>query len=207
MLKTMRRHAKYFYVLFFIVILSFIFWGVGTLDKPTAISVAEIDKERITVEDYWRAYENIRQMYKELYKEQFDEEFEKKVNLKEIVLNKFIEEKVLLIVASEMGIKVTDKELQEAILNDPRFIRDGVFRKDVYFKTLELSRLTPEMFEKSLREQLTIVKMKRMITSPIDVSLYKDEKFVNEVMEATVKSFVDTAKQRMKIKVNRELIS
>lgn len=207
MLKTMRRHAKYFYVLFFIVILSFIFWGVGTLDKPTAISVAEIDKERITVEDYWRAYENIRQMYRELYKEQFDEEFEKRLNLKEIVLNKFIEEKVLLIVASEMGIKVTDKELQEAIFNDPRFIRDGVFRKDIYFKTLELSRLTPEMFEKSLREQLTVVKMKRMITSPIDVSLYKDEKFVNEVMETTVKSFVDTAKQRMKIKVNRELIS
>lgn len=207
MLKTMRRHAKYFYVLFFIVILSFIFWGVGTLDKPTAISVAEIGKERITVEDYWRAYENIRQMYRELYKEQFDEEFEKKLNLKEIVLNKFIEEKVLLIMASEMRIRVTDKELQEAILNDPRFIRDGVFRKDVYFRTLELSRLTPEMFEKSLREQLTIVKMKRMITSPIDVRLYKDEKYINEVMEAAVKSYVDAAKQKMKIKVNRELIS
>lgn len=207
MLKTMRKHAKYFYVLFFIVILSFIFWGVGSLDKPTAISVAEIGKERITVEEYWRAYENIRQMYRELYKEQFDDEFEKKLNLKEVVLNKFIEEKVLLILASEMGIKVTDKELQEAIINDPKFMRDGVFRKDVYFRTLELSRLTPEMFEKSLREQLTIVKMKRMITSPIDVRLYKDEKQLNELMEAAVKSYVDAAKQRMKIKVNMELIS
>lgn len=207
MLKTMRRHAKYFYVLFFIVILSFIFWGVGNLDKPTAISVAEIGEERITVDEYWRAYENIRQMYRELYKEQFDEEFEKKLNLKEVVLNKFIEEKILLITASKMGIKITDKELQEAIINDPRFIRDGVFRKDVYYRTLELSRLTPEIFEKSLRDQLTIIKMKRMITSPIDKRLYKDEKTANEVAEAAVKSYVDAAKQRMKIKINMELIS
>lgn len=207
MLKTMRRHAKYFYVLFFIVILSFIFWGVGNLDKPTAISVAEIGEERITVDEYWRAYENIRQMYRELYKEQFDEEFEKKLNLKEVVLNKFIEEKILLITASKMGIKITDKELQEAIINDPRFIRDGVFRKDVYYRTLELSRLTPEIFEKSLRDQLTIIKMKRMITSPIDKRLYEDEKTANEVAEAAVKSYVDAVKQRMKIKINMELIS
>jgi peptidyl-prolyl cis-trans isomerase D len=33
MLKVMRQHAKYFYVLFFIVILSFLFWGIGTVDK------------------------------------------------------------------------------------------------------------------------------------------------------------------------------
>lgn len=211
MLKTMRKHAKYFYFLFFIIIVSFIFWGVGTLDKPTAISVVEIDKERISVEEYWRAYENIRQTYRELFKEQFDEEFEKKLNLKEVVLNTFIEEKVLLIEASKLGVKVTDKELQEAIMNDPRFIRDGVFRKDVYLRVLELNRLTPEMFENSLRQQLAIVKMKRMITSVLDFRLLTkdtmDEKFVSEMMDGAIKSYVDTAKQKLKIKVNMELIS
>jgi peptidyl-prolyl cis-trans isomerase D len=207
----MRKHARFFYVLFFIVILSFIFWGVGTLDKPTAVSVAEIGKERISVEEYWRAYENIRQMYRELYKDQFDEELEKKLNLKETVLNTFIEEKVLLIEASKLGIKVTDKELQEAIMNDPRFMRDGIFRKDVYFRTLELSRLTPEMFENSLRQQITITKMKRMITSVIDIGLIAkestDEKYINEIMQATIRSYVDNAKQKLKIKVNMGLIS
>jgi peptidyl-prolyl cis-trans isomerase D len=211
MLKTMRKHAKYFYFLFFIIIISFIFWGVGTLDKPTAISVVEIDKEKISVEEYWRAYENIRQTYRELFKEQFDEEFEKKLNLKEVVLNTFIEEKVLLIEADKIGVKVTDKELQEAIMNDPRFIRDGVFRKDVYLRVLELNRLTPEMFENSLRQQLTIVKMKQMITSVLDLRLLTeetmDEKFVSELMDGAIKSYVDTAKQKLKIKVNMELIS
>ncbi|MDI6728536.1 MAG: SurA N-terminal domain-containing protein [Thermodesulfovibrionales bacterium] len=221
MLKTMRKHAKFFYFLFFIVILSFIFWGVGTLDKPTAVSVAEIGKEKITVEEYWRAYENVRQQLREIYKEKFNEEMEKSLKLKETVLNNLIDEKVLLISAAELGVKVTDKELQDAIVNDPRFMRDGIFRKDVYFRTLDLNRLTPEMFENSMRQQLTLIKMRRFIASSVDINpldlkgIDGDEKKVNEARQAiladkrnaAIKSYVDSVKQRMKFKVNMDLIS
>lgn len=221
MLKTMRKHAKFFYFLFFIVILSFIFWGVGTLDKPTAVSVAEIGKERVTVEEYWRAYENVRQQFRNIYKEKFDAEMEKSLKLKETVLNSLIEERVLLIAATELGIKVTDKELQDAIVNDPRFMRDGIFRKDVYFRTLDLNRLTPEMFENSMRQQLTLLKMRRLIASAVDVNpldlrgVSGDEKKINEAKQAiladkgnaAIKSYVDGVKQRMKFKVNMDLIS
>ncbi|MEW6738471.1 MAG: SurA N-terminal domain-containing protein [Nitrospirota bacterium] len=221
MLKTMRKHAKFFYFLFFIVILSFIFWGVGTLDKPTAVSVAEIGKEKITVEEYWRAYENVRQQLRDIYKEKFNEEMEKSLKLKETVLNSLIDERVLLISAAELGVKVTDKELQDAIVNDPRFMRDGIFRKDVYFRTLDLNRLTPEMFENSMRQQLTLIKMRRFIASTIDINpldlkgVAGDEKKVNEARQAiladksnaAIKSYVDSVKQRMKFKVNMDLIS
>lgn len=221
MLKTMRKHAKFFYFLFVLVILSFIFWGVGPLDKPTEVSIAEIGNEKISVEQYWRAYENVRQAYREMYQGRLDEETEKKLNLKETVLNNFIEEKVLLISASELEIKVTDKELQDAIMNDPRFLRDGVFRKDVYFRTLELNRLTPEMFENSMRQQLTLLKMRRLIASVVDVSpldikdVAGDEKKIVEIRQAVllskgnaaIKSYIDSAKQKLKIKVNMELIS
>lgn len=221
MLKTMRKHAKFFYFLFFIVILSFVFWGVGTLDKPTAVSVAEIGKEKITVEEYWRAYENVRQQLRDLYKERFNEEIEKSLKLKETVLNSLIDERVLLISAAELGVRVTDKELQDAIVNDPRFMRDGIFRKDIYFRTLDLNRLTPEMFENSMRQQLTLIKMRRFIASAIDINLLdlkgvaSDEKKVNEARQAiladksnaAIKSYVDSVKQRMKFKVNMDLIS
>lgn len=221
MLKMMRTHAKFFYFLFVIVILSFIFWGVGTLDKPTAVSVAEIGKEKITVEEYWRAYENVRQQLRDIYKEKFNEEMEKSLKLKETVLNSLIDERVLLISAAELGVKVTDKELQDAIVNDPRFMRDGIFRKDVYFRTLDLNRLTPEMFENSMRQQLTLIKMKRFIASSVDINpldlkgIDGDEKKVNEARQtiladksnAAIKSYVDSVKQRMKFKVNMDIIS
>ena len=221
MLKTMRKHARYFYFLFFLVILTFIFWGVGTVDKPTDVMVAEIDKEKISVEEYWRAYERVRDAYREQYKEQFNEEMEKKLNLKENVLNTLVEEKVLLITAKEMGISITDKELQDVIMTDPNFMRDGVFRKDIYFRTLELNRLTPEAYENSVRQQLTMFKMKRIIGSVVDMgaidlkNIAVDDKALADIRKAlislqqdmAVKSFVEGVKPKMKVKINMELIS
>src|SRR5512139_950627 len=120
MLQAMRKHAKFFYVLFFIVILSFVFWGVGGLDQPTAVTVAEIGKEKITVEEYWRAYERVRAAYRDMLRTQFDEEMEKKLRLKETVLDNLIEDRVLLVMARSLGITVTDKELQDVLTTDPR---------------------------------------------------------------------------------------
>ncbi len=221
MLKTLRKHAKYFYVLFFIVILTFIFWGVGPLDKTTDLTVAEIGKEKISKEEYWRTYERARDFYRQIYKEQFTQEMEDKLKLKETVLNGLIEERVLLVAAREIGLKVTDAELQEAITTDPRFIRDGVFKKDVYLKTLQLNRLTPEFFENSLRQQLTVQKMRMLIGSSVDVTVYdmggvlQDEKKLNEMKQIFIsqkrdkilKSYVESMKLKMDVKINKELIS
>lgn len=220
MLQAMRKHAKYFYFLFFIVILSFIFWGVG-VDRSTVVTVAEVGREKITIEEFWRAYENTRQAYREIFGEQFDPELEKKLNLREAVLNTLIDEKVLLITARQLGITVTDKELQNAIMNDPRFIRDGVFRRDVYFRALELSRLTPKMFEESLRRQLTLQKMSRLIGSVVDLTPFElekipgNEKEAGEIARAALLNKIDAAlisyarsiRQNIKVKVNMELIS
>lgn len=221
MLKTLRKHAKYFYVLFFIVILTFIFWGVGPLDKPTEIAIAEIGKDKISAEEYWRTYERARDFYRQIYREQFTQEMEDKLKLKETVLNGLIEERLLLISAREIGLRVTDAELQEAITTDPRFIRDGVFKKDVYLKTLQLNRLTPEFFENSLRQQLMVQKMRMLILSSVDISSYdiggvsQDEKrlndlkqiFLSQKRDKILKSFVETMKQKMNVKVNKDLIS
>jgi peptidyl-prolyl cis-trans isomerase D len=221
MLQAMRKHARYFYVLFFIVILSFVFWGVGTVDKPTSVSLAEIGSEKITAEEYWRTYDRMREVYREMYKGQFTEEVEKNLNLKETVLNALVEERVLLQSARELGMTVTDKELQDTITSDPRFMRDGAFRKDVYFRTLELNRLTPEMFESSMRQQLIILKIKRLIWSSVDLSQQDvqgvqgddpqksaaRQAILSEKRNIAVKSYVDGVKQRMNIKLNMQLIS
>ncbi len=221
MLKTMRKHAKYFYVLFFIVILTFIFWGVGPLDKPTEVSIAEIGKERISVEEYWRTYERVRDFYRQIYKEQFTPEMEDKLKLKEVVLDGMIEEKVLLIASNEIGLKVIDQELQDTITTDPRFMRDGVFKKDVYLKTLQLNRLTPEYFENSVRQQLAVQKMKRLIMSSVDISKFdliniaRDEKKMNEMKQVllsqkrdkVMKAYIENMKLKLNVKINKDLIS
>ncbi len=221
MLQSMRKHARFFYILFFIVIISFVFWGVGGLDQPTSVSVAEIGKEKITVEEYWRAYENVRNTYRDLYQGQLDEETEKKLQLKETVLNNLIDQRVLLLTAKSLGIAVTDKELQDAITHDPRFMRDGVFRKDIYFRTLELSRITPDQFENMMRQDRILLKMRRLIESSVDltpadtkgitgtdaVAEQTRQAILFTKRNAVLKSYVEGMRERMEVKINKDAIS
>lgn len=213
MLKAMRKHARFFYVLFFIVILSFIFWGVGTIDQPTKVVVAEVEKERISLEEYWMAYDRLRDFYRETMKEGFTEEMEKKLNLKQRVLDILIDERVLLIAAKRAGITVSEKELEEAITNDPAFIRDGKFNREIYLRTLQLNRMTPQLYESMRKRELLLLKMRRLIGESVDIPQtdVKEETLKQamliETREGAIKSYIEGLKRGMKIKVNQQLLS
>jgi peptidyl-prolyl cis-trans isomerase D len=223
MLKVMRKHAKYFYVLFFIVILSFLFWGIGTVDKTGGEILAEVGKYKITKEEYWKNYENIYRFYREIYRDKFDEEMEKKLNLKEKVLESMIQEKVLLIAAKEAGVQVSDEELHEAIIHEPAFMRNGVFNKEIYLNRLKLNRITVEEYENSKRQELTLNKMRHLVELSVDVpeihadlqKLSGDEKsmnmlreaMLNEKREKAARAYVEGLKKGIKIKINPKLIS
>ena len=221
MLQSMRKHARYFYVLFIVVIISFIFWGVGPKDKTTTETVAEIGKEKITVEEFWRAYERARDSYREIYKDLPLEEIEKKLNLKQMVFNGLLDERVLFVSARELGLSASDEDLQQAIVNDPRFRRDGIFRKDIYVKTLAMNRLTTDIYEGMLRDEIAVDKLKRLIVSSVDVTdadlagLKADEAktamlkqtLLYNKRNAALRSFVEGAKVKMNVKINKDVIS
>lgn len=222
MLKMMRHHAKYFYVLFFIVILSFLFWGVGTVDKTSSGGiVAEVGKHKITQEEYYRAYDNAFRFYKDLYKEKFDEEMQKKLKLKDTTLDSLIGSRLLLLAAAENGMKVSDEELNEAIINEPAFMKNGVFDNQLYQNTLRLSRITPEAYESMKRQELTVTRMTRLIelsAAPPAIDLGKlsaDEQaltalkkaMLNDAKDKAVKAYIDGYKKSIKIKEYRQLIS
>jgi len=224
MLKVMRKHAKYFYFLFFMIIISFIGWGVGTVDNTGGTEiVAEVGKYKITTEEYWRTYDRIFRFYREIYKDKFDEEMEKKMNLKENVLDSMINEQVLLIAAKEVDISISDEELQESITHEPAFLRNGVFDNDVYLNRLRLNMITPEAYESSKRQELTLKKMRRLIELSVDATdinsnlkqvsgdnqLVKmlSEQMLNDRKEKAVKSYIEGLKKQIKIKINKELIA
>jgi len=223
MLKSMRKHAKYFYVLFFIVIISFVFWGVGTVDKTGGTEiVAEVGNYKITAQEYWRTYDNVYRFYRDVYKDSFDEEMEKQLNLKESVLNSMINERIMFLLAKDLGITVRDDELQDAITRDQTFMKNGLFNKDIYLNRLRLMRTTPEAFEESKRQELLITKVRNMIelsvdTSDIALSLPQDIKngelanmlsrnMLNERKEKTLGSYLEGLKKDFKITINQDVI-
>ncbi|MEW6571729.1 MAG: SurA N-terminal domain-containing protein [Nitrospirota bacterium] len=222
MLKAMRKHAKYFYILFFVVILTFIFWGVGTVDKTgDSAIVAEVGDYKITAEDYWRTYDNMYRFYREIYKDKFDEEMEKRLNLKDNVLESMISERLLLIAAKEAGISLSDEELRESIVREPAFMRNGKFDKDIYLSRLRLNRLTPELYENVKRRELLLDKMHRLIelsadslesqlpqvTENAQMADLMGQAMLRDIREKATKSFINGLKAEIKIKIYKDLIS
>jgi len=224
MLKTMRKFAKFFYVFLFMIIISFIFWGIGSVDKSDPKTfVAEIGEYKITGEDYWRAYENISRFYKEVYKDKFNEEMEKTMKLKEKVLDSMVDERILLLAAKDAGITASDDEVSEAITREPFFMKNNVFSREVYLNRLRLNRMTPEAYERLKREELILEKMRRIIWLSIDVSEMSagqnqiqgndqmtkmlSETMMNDMREKAVKSYIEGVKKQIKIKINTEIIS
>ena len=221
MLKAMRKHAKYFYVLFFIIIITFVFWGVGTVDKTGNVEViAEVGQHKITVEEYGKAYDRTFRFYKEVYKDAFDEKMQK--DLKEKVLDSLMDENVLLIASKEAGISVSDEELQDSISGERAFLKNGVFDKDVYINRLRLNRITPEVFENMKRQELTYEKMRRLVELSVDATALDiqlpqpsgNEQAADMIRQAmmgdkkgkAVKSFIEGYKKSLKIKINKKLI-
>ncbi len=221
MLKAMRKHAKYFYVLFFIIIITFVFWGVGTVDKTGNVEViAEVGQHKITVEEYWKAYDRTFRFYKEVYKDAFNEKMQK--DLKEKVLDSLMDEKVLLIASKEAGISVSDEELQDSISGERAFLKNGVFDKEVYINRLRLNRITPEVFENMKRQELTYEKMRRLVELSVDATALDiqlpqpsgNEQAADMIRQAmmgdkkgkAVKSFIEGYKKSLKIKINKKLI-
>jgi peptidyl-prolyl cis-trans isomerase D len=202
-----------------IIIATFLFWGIGPKDNPKEAVVAQINNEKIYIEEFWRAYEN---EYKRISEKGAQKEDIEKLNLKDRVLNSLVERVVLLIAAKDGKISVTENELQDAIKNLEYFQRNGVFDREVYINKLRLNRMTPQSFENMLREDLIISKMTRLIGETTELSPEEKniidslsggnqgqllEVFRSNKANLAVKAYVEGLKKQLAVKINRDLIS
>lgn len=223
MLKIMQTH-KFFtkFVLGAITVMitgAFIFWGIGPKDNPSASFVAQVEDEKITLEQFWRTHENEVNRLKEENKSA--EEIEK-LNLKDRVLANMVNRAVLVVAARKAGITVSEKEVQEAIINTPYFQKDGAFDPQIYKRALTLNRLTPQIFETSVRNDLTISKMSNLIAETAELS--SDELNILDSMNAEnkgqlrslflssksnqmVQAYIESIKRQIDITINSDIIS
>jgi peptidyl-prolyl cis-trans isomerase D len=224
MLESMRKHAKYYYVLFFIIIVTFILWVPKMSDNnPPPAVVAEIGSQSLKAADYWDTYRRASEMYREEYRNQPTDEARKQFDerLKKMVLDSMVEERILLSDARDLGITVSDQELQQAIVTNPAFQRDGVFKKEVYAKTVNQQlRLSQEAFEAKMREQLTADKMRRLIATSagitdLDVRNLPADPTRGETLKqlvlyskqnAVLRAYMDSARARLKVTINQEAL-
>lgn len=185
MLDFIRQKSTSTVVLFIfgIIILVFVFWGFNPGGpSSTKNAVAIVNGHEISA----GAYEN-------LYKRELDrvrsqvgtvltDEIIETLNLRQRALDMLINDILIIEEAKSRGFEASDKDVQELILSNPVFQRDGVFNKDYYFQLLDQNRLKSAEYEAGIKDGLSAQKMLKSIIDGVaftDDELWKEYETAN----------------------------
>ena len=172
MLTWLRKYSRSWFIALAIgaIVVVFIFWGVGGLKSPQTEAVAEVNGVPIPAAAYMRQLSETLKQYQDRAKGELTEEMVKSLKLKEQVVNRLIEEALLLQAGERLGLQVSDPELQEQIRSYPFFQEDGKFNERLYFLLLGRSRIAPGDFEVQERRRLLLQKVVQEVTAFAKVS-------------------------------------
>ncbi len=134
-------------VLVGIIILPFVFWGMGDVFRGGNQNViATIESKKVSTQEFVEYLNRLNlneQQIKDL----------PKTDLVEKVLSEYIGRKVMALEIEKTGITINDNSLRNIIRNDKLFFKDDKFSRTEYEKFLLASNVTAPMFEKNIVEQ------------------------------------------------------
>jgi len=155
MLDLLRKKAQspVIQVTILIIALVFIFWGVGGY-KGSKNYVAQVNDEVITYEQFQKAYERLANQYRDQFGGSIPKQLQDSLDLEGQTIEQLIQRALLRQGAREMGLKVSDVEVQQAVEKMEAFRSNGVFNVEQYKNILSSSRMTPTSFEAAMRTDL-----------------------------------------------------
>ncbi len=211
MLDFLRRKAQstYLQATVIIIILVFVFWGVGTNQGPGRNAVATVNGQAITFQEYNKAYERTMDQYQARFGGNLPADFAKTIGLKKQVLDQLIQTSLIRQGGREMGIYASDEEIQDYIRNMQVFQDNGEFDVERYNAVLRGSRLTPKKFETGMRADILsgtttrrIAAFAHVLDSELwDKFLYEHEERRLEYVVFNAADFID------KVVVNEESLT
>jgi peptidyl-prolyl cis-trans isomerase D len=177
MLKTMRRNVKSLKPIMWIVVATFVvaifaIWGgAGRLGEETrADTLASIGGERISSDEYFQALRSRLEAMQKQFGD-LNANLIQQLGVPQQTLEQLVQQRLLLQIASDMGLRATDKEVRAKIIAYPAFQRDGQFIGfEEYKQVLDYNRIPYGDFEDGLRQDVIIGKVVRVLTAGIFVA-------------------------------------
>lgn len=205
MLKTLRKKTKTLLWVAASIFILATFMGLGGyFFTKTADAVAIVNGEKISYEAFENTYNQFVNNYQNMYNIDINEEMAK--NLKKIVLEDMIRQKLILKEAKKQKIKINDTELSTFIQQLPYFQKDGNFNKQIYLAAIKMQyHTTPAAFESMVRQQLVMNQLRDKIVGVVTEANISEAEVaaeiarINKGKKTTVKS-QDIAKEKEQIK-------
>lgn len=177
MLKTMRRNVKSLKPVLWIVVATFVvaifaIWGgAGRLGEANrAGTLVRVGGETITADEYYQALRARLQAMEKQFGD-LNANLIQQLGLPQQTLEQLIQQRLLLQLAAEMGLRASDREVRAKIVSYPVFQRDGAFVGfEEYKRILDYNRIPLGEFEEGLRRDVVIGKVVRALTAGMFVS-------------------------------------
>lgn len=168
MLEQMRKHMNWImWIILILVIVSFLFFGIYPSSDNRG-AAATVNGEVVTAGELNRAYRNMYETYRQIFKDQFNDQMAK--GLRRQALQDLVQTRLLVQEAKRTGLRVTDEEVQAAIMRTPSFSNQGKFDRIAYERYLDYINVKPSVFEETQREYMLKQKIERIIEEGVDVT-------------------------------------
>lgn len=158
MFEAVRKNKRISQVILAIIIVPFAFFGMDSYfsDAPGGGEVASVGGSKISVVEFDQALREQQDRLRDAMGDQFDRRLFESEAFRRSVLNSLINQRVLLMHATDSRMVVSQQHMQEAIASLPAFQEDGRFSLERYERVLRAQGMSPGMFEASLARDLRV---------------------------------------------------
>ncbi|WP_260258910.1 peptidylprolyl isomerase [Vibrio intestinalis] len=152
-----------------LIILSFVFVGVGNLAGGSNNVAAKVGNTQISRGDFEQAYQNERNRMQSQLGEYFSNLLADPAyveTFRKSVLDRMVNDALIEQHAQSLGLRVSDEQVRELMLELPQFQMDGEFSPEIYQTTLRRYGYSPEGYAELLRRNL----VRNQLLSAIETS-------------------------------------
>ncbi len=201
MLGKMRRHMNWLKWSLGIVCLAFVIFYIPDFlqgknaDAASSDTVASVQGHDITATEFKRTYQAQLQAYRSAYGNNMSEQLLKQLGVEQQILQQMVDERAALAEAQRLDISASDEEVRQRIFSYPAFQENGAFIGEQRYRALlrmQQPPMQPSDFEESIRDQLTVEKLRASLTdwmSIPDKDLEQEYRQRNDKVKLAVVSF------------------
>ena len=164
MLQTIRDQVKGWLavVIFTIMIIPFAFWGINYyFDQAGGVIAIEVNGEEITLADFQRAYQDMRQQWQSISGAPVEEEAESLI--KKRVTEDLIQTELLKQAGNKAGLYVGEEEVWQTIRQVPGFNDDSGFNISLFEIAANRSGLAPAGFLARIQQDMAVEQMRNAL--------------------------------------------
>ena len=201
MINSIKKYSKTFLfkVLVGIIILPFLFWGMGDVFSGGSQNVvAKIDSEKVSTRDFVN-YLNVLNLNDQERKDL------PKTDLINRILSDYIGKKVLIQELENLNVILEDKSLKEIIINDKTFFKDNKFSRTEYEKFLISNSLSAPLFENNVAEQEKKRQLLSYLSGGIEIPDFLVQYEYNKEFQTKKVDFINLKRFYEKAVSNKEI--